>query len=168
VSRQFKAFLWLLAIVLAIPILLVGGVVMLMIAHDFYYSGSARGQAALERIHDFALHDLGNGRWRQVAIDARAQWGAPDWSGDRIEHNAFTLPHDEIEAFHEALKAEWLHQPDTSRTANDPHVFYVFEGASLDLNRSTGHVEIEWGNFLNLTPTTKPATRAAPTTLPSP
>ncbi len=163
-SGGFKLFLGLLAAAVVLPAVLwvtlyaivIGG----SLASDVRNSGSATGPAALERARN-ALHDLGNGRWRAVATDARANWDAGDMGGDRIEHYAFTLPPAEVAPFQAALDAQWTLRPLDGRDSDDPRVNYVFEGASLVLDRETGRVRIEWANFFSHTPATNPAGRAA-------
>lgn len=165
-SGGLRVLLWTLLGLVLLPVVAGLGVVVLLVAHDWKYSGSLRGDGALERARH-ALQDVDGDRWRDVAFDARATWDPPDMDGDRIEHYAFTLPPAEIGPFHAALEAQWSRRTSEGRNykPNDPRVNYVFEGASLLLDPESGRVEIEWANFYTLTPATKPI-RHAPSTRP--
>jgi hypothetical protein len=168
-SRGFKVFLWLLAMVIVSPVLLWAALFVVIIGgsavNEFVHSGSAKGDEALDRAGN-VLNDLDGGRWRVVATDAGAVWSAPDMGGDRIENYAFTLPPAEVPRFRAALDAQWTERPIDGRKPGDSTVNYVYEGASLILDPDTGRVEINWGNFYSLTPTTKPLGYDAPSTRP--
>ena len=163
-SGGFKAFLWFLAALIILPAVLWVGLFVVVIGgaaiDEYRHSGSARGTAALDRARN-ALHGLGGNRWHAVATDAWAGWGAPDMNGDQIENYAFTLPAGEVPAFLAALEAQWTAEPIERAQPDDPRVCYIFGGARLVLNRQTGRVQINWGNYYDLTPATKPAGRAA-------
>src|SRR5690349_5637490 len=94
-SRGSKALLWSLGLVAGLPLLFYGCLYAVVLGpwlvNAVVNSGSATGPAAIERAAKI-LGNVGGGRWRSAASNARATWTAPDFHGDNSEYFAFDLP----------------------------------------------------------------------------
>jgi hypothetical protein len=161
VSRGSNALLWGLGLVLALPVLFYGCLYAVVLGpwlvNDVVNSGSATGASAIERAAK-RLGNVGGGRWRATASNARAKWTAPDSHGDNSEYFAFDLPPQEVAAFEDAMRAEWskhphFRGPDQVKTmpgANDDPdwiherledgVYYQRGIETIGISRKTGRV----------------------------
>lgn len=119
---------------------------------DFLNSGSATGQAAMDRCAPF-LHGVSG--WRS-ATNERAEWTASDFHGDNSEHFAFTIPLEDVAAVEASMRQIWDSnsgvQRDEMPTSNDvptwwskslPDGIYFEEGFdSIGISRTTGLVQV--------------------------
>src|SRR5918993_882406 len=84
-TRDPNALLWVLGLLLGVPLLLYGCLYVVAVGpwvvSDVANSGSTTGPAAIERAGKI-LGNVGGGRWRTIASNARAEWTAPDFHGD--------------------------------------------------------------------------------------
>lgn len=168
VDRIANGIVWGLGLALGLPLLLFGCLVAVVLGpwlgNDVVNSGSATGEGAIQRAEKI-LGNVGGGRWRSAASNARAKWTAPDSHGDNSEYFAFDLPVHEIAGFEEAIRAEWskanhFRGPDQVKSMsggdNAPRwihepleggVFYQQGTKTIGISRETGRVVLsrrEW------------------------
>jgi hypothetical protein len=166
-SQRLKLLFWVLGLLIALPLLCYGFLYALFgwwIAKDSENIGTATGQSAIQQV-DEVLGNIGGGKWRSTASNARAKWTAPDFHGDSSEYYTFDLPIREVAAFEKAIQAEWSKDPNflgpdqiksMPSTSEDPEwihehlkdgVYYQRGIETIGISRKTGRVvlcRLEW------------------------